>query len=59
VNTGQSPAAFDIYVLWNAPGQFQQVGYQQKRISRVVAERATRFANLVGRLESGAIVALN
>ena len=58
-HTGQLPAAFDIYVLWNAPGQFQRVGYQKKRISRVVAERAERFANLVGELESGTILALN
>ena len=58
-HTGHAPAAFDIYVLWNAPGQFQRVGYQQKRISRVVAERATRFTNLVRRVESPTMVAVN
>ena len=46
-STGREPGAFDIYVLWNAPGQFRSVGYQRARISPVVAERATRFANLV------------
>ena len=58
-HTGHAPAAFDIYVLWNAPGQFQRVGYQQRRISRVVAERATRFTNLVRRVESLTMVAVN
>ena len=58
-HTGHAPAAFDIYVLWNAPGQFQRVGYQQRRISRVVAERATRFTNLVRRVESPTMVAVN
>jgi len=58
-HTGHAPGAFDIYVLWNAPGQFQRVGYQQKRISRVVAERATRFTNLVRRVESPTMVAVN
>ena len=58
-HTGHAPAAFDIYVLWNAPGQFQRVGYQQRRISRVVAERATRFTNLVRRAESPTMVAVN
>jgi hypothetical protein len=57
--TGHAPAAFDIYVLWNAPGQYQCVGYKQKRISRVVAERANRFTNLVRRTELTAIVAPN
>ena len=55
--TRRAPAPFDIYVLWNAPGQFQSVGYQPKRLSQVVAERATRFANLVQRAEPSAIVA--
>ena len=57
--TGHTPGAFDIYVLWNAPGQFHRVGYQQKRISRVVAERAMRFTNLVRRAESPTMVAAN
>jgi hypothetical protein len=57
--TGRSPAAFDLYVLWNAPGHYHSVGYQQKMLSRVVAERATRFANLVGQAEPGASLAGN
>jgi len=58
-HTGHAPAAFDIYVLWNAPGQFHRVGYQQKRLSRVVAERAMRFTNLVRRADSPTMVAAN
>ena len=57
--TGRAPAAFDIYVLWNAPGQFRSVGYQPQLISRVVAERAMRFANLVGVPEPRALVGGN
>ena len=58
-HTGHGPTAFDIYVLWNAPGHFQRVGYQPRRVSRVVAERATRFANLVERFETAAAVREN
>jgi|SRR6266404_7107939 len=55
--TGHQPAAFDLYVLWNAPGQFQSVGFEQRRISHVVAERARRFANLVSQPDPTATVA--
>ncbi len=55
--TGHAPTSFDIYVLWNAPGQFQNVGYRQERISRVVAKRAARFGNLVQLLESSEMIA--
>ncbi|PYM10170.1 MAG: hypothetical protein DME18_16820 [Verrucomicrobia bacterium] len=47
-STGRSPDSFELYVLWNAPGQFRAAGYKRSRISKVVAERAERFANLVG-----------
>jgi hypothetical protein len=33
--------------MWNAPGHYQAVGFQPRRVSRVVADRARRFANLV------------
>ena len=56
-HTGHAPSPFDIYALWNAPGQFQNVGYRQARISRVIAARATRFANLVRQSESPEIIA--
>ena len=57
--TGHAPAPFDIYVLWNAPGHFQNVEYRRERISRVVAARAARFANLVQQLESTEMIARN
>jgi len=47
-STGRTPDPFELYVLWNAPGHFQATGYKRNRISKVVAERAKRFANLVG-----------
>jgi hypothetical protein len=34
------PTPFEIYVLWNAPGQID-------RPKRVVSERAIRFSNLI------------
>ena len=45
--TGREPVAFDLYVMWNAPGHYHAVGFQVPRLSRVVADRARRFANLV------------
>ena len=38
---GRKPTDFEFYALWNAPGQAFN-----HRISRVVAERCQRFANL-------------
>ncbi len=35
------PTDFELYALWNAPGQVMQ-----RRVSRRVAERCQRFANL-------------
>ena len=35
------PTDFELYALWNAPGQVMQ-----RRVSRRVAERCHRFANL-------------
>ena len=39
----RSPTDFEFYGLWNAPGQVLN-----RRVSRVVAERCERFANLCG-----------
>jgi hypothetical protein len=36
----RDPTPFEIYVLWNAPGQISKP-------SKVVSERAKRFENLV------------
>jgi len=43
----RDPTDFDRYVLWNAgPAYYAQIGYSRARVSRVVRERAVRFANL-------------
>ena len=46
------PTDFEFYALWNAPGQVLN-----GRISRVVAERSERFANLCG-WNNGPVAAL-
>ena len=37
----------DIYLLWNAPGQYRRANWDRANVSRVVRERALRFANLM------------
>jgi len=37
----RNPTHFEFYGLWNAPGQIME-----RRVSRTVAERCRRFANL-------------
>jgi hypothetical protein len=39
---GREPSDFEFYVLWNAPAQVLVRG----KVSKVVAERAERYANL-------------
>lgn len=46
--TKRRPSDFEVYILWNAPGQFARVRYNPKDVSWVVRERAERFSNLVG-----------
>jgi hypothetical protein len=43
---GRMPNDFEYYALWNAPSQILQ-----RRLSRTVAERCRRFANLCERRE--------
>jgi hypothetical protein len=45
--TGRPWDYFDIYVMWNAPGQYRRAGWERARLSRVITERAERFANLM------------
>ena len=47
--TGREPDAFDCYVLWNAPGHYENVRFAREKVRRVVSERAERFSNLVER----------
>lgn len=43
----REPTPFDLYVLWNAPGQYKSVGFVRGRVPAVIADRGSRFANLV------------
>lgn len=45
--TGRPWDYVDIYVMWNAPGAYQRAKWNRRRVSRVVMERAHRFANLM------------
>ena len=45
--TGREPSDFDRYVLWNAgPTYYAKVGFNPRRVSPVVRERAQRYVNL-------------
>jgi hypothetical protein len=44
---GRAPSFFDLYVTWNAPLHYQQVGFRPSRVRPAIADRARRFANLV------------
>jgi hypothetical protein len=45
--TGREPTTFDLYVMWNAPGHYEHVNFERKRVRRVISEKAERFTNLV------------
>jgi len=45
--TGRTWDYIDIYVMWNAPGQYSRAKWNRARISPAVLERAQRFANLM------------
>ena len=46
-SAGRPPTNFDLYVMWNAPGHYSNVGFSRKRLHAEVSEKAQRFANLV------------
>lgn len=48
----RDPSDFEFYVLWNAPSQVLR-----GKVSRVVAERATRFSNLCSRRDPQPVLA--
>ena len=37
----------DIYLMWNAPGEYRRANWDRTNVSRPVLERAARFANLM------------
>jgi hypothetical protein len=45
--THRDPSTFEMYVIWNAPNHYRAVGFQPRRVWRTIADRASRFANLV------------
>ena len=45
--TRRRPTPVEVYILWNAPGQFARVKYDPKDVSWTVRERADRFGNLM------------
>lgn len=45
--TGREASDFDLYVMWNAgPTYYAKVGFNPRRVSAVVRERAQRYVNL-------------
>ena len=44
--TGRDWDAVDLYLMWNAPGVYAKASWDRRKVSRVVLERAERFANL-------------
>lgn len=44
--TGREWNAQDLYIMWNAPGVYEKANWDRRKVSRVVLERAERFANL-------------
>lgn len=45
--TGREWDAVDIYLMWNAPGAYRRAEWDRTKLSRVLLERAQRFANLM------------
>ena len=37
----------DLYVMWNAPGQYRRANWDRTKLSPTVQRRAQRFANLM------------
>lgn len=45
--TGRPASDFDVYVLWNAgPSYYARRGFKAARVSKVISERASRYARL-------------
>ena len=45
--TGRQWDGVDLYLMWNAPGLYQRAHWDRAKVSRIVLERAVRFANLL------------
>lgn len=49
--TGREWDAVDLYLMWNAPAVYERAKWDRRKVSRVVLERAQRFANLLMRAD--------
>ena len=45
--TGRQWDAVDLYLMWNAPGVYRRAKWDRSKVSRVVLDRAQRFAGLM------------
>ncbi len=45
--TRREPTAFDLYVIWHAPGRYRAAGFSPTRVASIIADRGRRFANLI------------
>jgi len=45
--TGRDGDGVDLYLMWNAPGQYRRANWDRSKVSAVVLTRAQRFANLL------------
>jgi hypothetical protein len=50
--TRRAPTPLEIYLLWNKPGHFEEVGYDVSRVRKLYRDRAQRFANLFKRFST-------
>jgi hypothetical protein len=49
--TGREWDAVDLYIMWNAPAVYEKAHWERSKVSKVVLERAQRFANLLMRAD--------
>src|SRR5260221_3092746 len=47
--TGRNWNYLELYLMWNAPGAFARASFNPGKVSRIIRERAERFANLAER----------
>jgi len=60
--TGREWDATDLYLMWNAPGVYRRAKWDRAKVSRVVMERAKRYASVArehAQPEPGPLLARN
>lgn len=53
--TGRDWDGVDLFLMWNAPGAYRRAKWDRTLVSRVVRERAERFANVLQAHQSGGL----